>query len=221
MKLKLMAIALIVVTVLTMALPAFAASYVYAKYDGVGIWDDLEMMGASALTYVPYGTKLTVLDSNAPSGFIHVSYNGYYGWVDKGDVTSKNPFEPTPTPKPTAKPTKKPTPTKNTKKNTNTETAAATKAPSLYADFAFAGKDRYVQVSLNNANSKLNMRWAPNGNDKTNIIASYENGAVLHVIAESDGWVQVLDEENWRVGFMAADYLIDVEGTAGSSDTLG
>ena len=214
---KIIAIALIVVSILTLALPAFAASYVYAKYDGVGIWDDPDMLGASAMTYVHYGTRLTVLDSNAPSGFIHVTYNGYYGYVDKGDVTSKDPYEPTPTPKPT----KKPSPTKNTKKNTNTETAAATKAPSLYADFAFAGKDRYVQVSLNNANSKLNMRWAPNGNDKTNIIASYENGAVLHVIAESDGWVQVLDEENWRVGFMAADYLIDVEGTAGSSDTLG
>ena len=210
---KIIAIVLIVVSVLTLALPAFATSYVYAKYDGVGIWEDPDEMGASPMCYVPYGGKITLLDSSTYSGCLHVSYNGYYGWVDKGDVTSKNPFEPTPTPKPTktAKPTKKPNPTKKA-------TTTPTKAPSLYGSFEFV--DKYVKVSLTKDNSQLNMRWAPTTGEN-NIIASYENGAVLHVIAESDGWVQVLDEENWRVGFMAADYLIDVDGTVGSSDTLG
>ena len=37
---KIIAIVLIVVSVLTLALPAFATSYVYAKRDNVPIWDD-------------------------------------------------------------------------------------------------------------------------------------------------------------------------------------
>ena len=201
---KIIAIVLIVVSVLTLALPAFAASYVYAKYDGVGIWDDPNRPGASPMTRVPYGGKMTVLDSSAPSGFVHVCYNGYYGYVDKGDVTSKDPNA-------------KPSPTKKAKK-TEKKTENVAKPVSLYAGFNFV--DKYVKVAVNKNGSQLNMRWAPT-TAEDNVIASYDDGAVLHVIAVSNGWVQVLDEENWRVGFMYADYLIDADEPAASSDTLG
>lgn len=87
---KIIAIVLIVISVLTLALPAFATSYVYAKYDNVPIWDNLFAEDPIARELVPFGGRMTVLEFDC-ADVLYVAYGNCRGFVLAQAVVDEPP----------------------------------------------------------------------------------------------------------------------------------
>lgn len=69
----------------------------------------------------------------------------------------------------------------------------------------FKAADYYVTVTPSTPTGYVNMRWAPSTDNAVH--AKYHQGDVLHVIAETDAWAQVLDETTMTCGFMLKQFL--------------
>lgn len=151
---------------------------------------------SKVLTRVPNGAKVTCYNLWYGSKWANVSYDGYYGYVLQANLSDRKP-KPKPTPKPTPRPTHKPTPH---------PTAKPTAKPISYEDFTQV--DYYAQITLSTPDGRLNMRWQPSSD--ANIIGVYANGTVLQVLMESKSWLQVMDLDTNRVGFMSRKYLKEV-----------
>ena len=87
---RIIAIVLIVIPVLTLALPAFATSYVYAKRDNIPVWDDPFNLYPVVKEYVPFGDRMTVLEFDC-AGFYYVVYGNCRGFVDAQAVSDELP----------------------------------------------------------------------------------------------------------------------------------
>ncbi len=93
----------------------------------------------------------------------------------------------------------------------SSSSAASTSGTSLLddinAEFASAKKvDPYkVTVRPTRASGWVNLRWAPSVNAE--LMATYRANAQLLVIAETNNWLQVEDQDTGSVGFIKKDFV--------------
>lgn len=70
---------------------------------------------------------------------------------------------------------------------------------------SFKDADYYVTVTPSTPTGHVNLRWGPS--TSTAVHGMYYQGARLRVIAETEAWAQVLDEETMSCGFMLKSFL--------------
>ncbi|MDO4548438.1 MAG: SH3 domain-containing protein [Clostridia bacterium] len=158
----------------------------------IKMFDDMSTY-ANVMVKIPAGKKVTVYDYFYGSEWASVSWKGYYGFVKVSHLTFKKP---SPTPKPTPKPTAKPHPS-----------AKPTAPPVPYEDFRQV--DYFVKVTLQSADSHVNMRWQPStGSD---VIGVYADGTCLEALQVSSSWTQVMDHDTNRVGYIMNKFLVESE----------
>ena len=150
----------------------------------------------------PYGSALSVVYF-MENGWVAILWAGYGQAYVQGRYlqwyTPEDPVTPRPTatPKPTAKPTAVPTATPYNP----TDTIA-----SLNAEFRTARDVTPFTVIVRPVRSSgwVNMRWAP-GLDME-VRGIYYSGDRLTVIAETQSWYQVVDQNTEKTGFMMKTY---------------
>ncbi len=164
-------------------------------------------VGDNIIGLAPYGSKLSV---------IRFLDNGWacIKWDKIGEAYVQSRFlqwfEPaplvvvTPTPIPTAIPTIAPTARPNVLP-AYTDTMAE-----LNKEFRSARFVQHFVVSVRPARASgwVNMRWAPSKDAE--VCATYRSGSLLTVIAETDSWYQVMDQNTQVTGFMMKSYTTRV-----------
>lgn len=163
-------------------------------------------VGDNIIGLAPYGTKMSV---------IRFLDNGWacVKWTQIGEAYVQSRFlqwfEPaplvpvTPTPRPTAVPTVVPTAVPYYPVYTDT-------MAELNKEFRSAQFIQHFVVSVRPARASgwVNMRWAPSQNAE--VCATYRSGSLLTVIAETDSWYQVMDQNTQVTGFMMKTYTTRV-----------
>ena len=182
---KIISIAIILVTVLTLMIPAFASAGVYG---GTDMWVNcadgkrlnLRMepaAGSKIITRFNCGTKLEVLD-DLGNGWVHVTTSEYTGYVQKKFLVTSKPgkFE-------------------ITERDDNFVTL---KNPYLVSAKALNTKtDRSV-----------GLRVKPNKTAKA--IRRLAAGDQLQVIAKGNVWSKVVDLQTGKTGFVANEYIMKI-----------
>lgn len=132
------------------------------------------------ITTIPYGAEVGMIAiSTENPAWAAVYYGDYNGYVMLRYLS-----------------TSKPAPE-------STETERISKENKHYANFKQA--DYYATVTPSTPTGFVNMRWAPSTDNAVH--AKYHQGDVLHVIAETGEWAQVLDESTMTCGFMLKRFL--------------
>lgn len=203
---RFVSLALIVVMMLAIALPAVLAEdnsyspyagYYYVKTEngkGLNVRDGLNGKVVGSLKY---GTRIYVETFSTPEwAMITYRYNNGYGmgdyaaWVSTRYLTRTNPgpYQPVPSPSPAGQ-------TTDTLESINAifRTARQVAAP-------------YTVVSRpSRASGWVNLRWAPSTDAER--IATCPQGKQLIVLAELKDWYQVKDPTTGMIGFISSKYV--------------
>lgn len=132
------------------------------------------------ITTIPYGAEVNMIGiSDENPAWAAVSYGDYNGYVMVRYLSTRQPAP------------------------ESTETERLDKENKHYNYFKQA--DYYATVTPSTPTGFVNMRWAPSTDNAVH--AKYHQGDVLRVIAETDAWAQVLDEETMTCGFMLKRFL--------------
>ena len=198
---KLMTLAVALVMMIGMAVPAVSHAwyymYVYTE-NGKSLNVRSEpRVGDNVLWTLPFGEKVGV-DYNLGNGWTALMAAGAYDTVY---VQTRFLVSEQPTRKPTPQPTAKPAP------STNPATNAAT-AAELNRIFRTYKKVVPYNVIVRpvRASGWVNLRWAPSLSAE--IMATYKQNDKLLVIKELKNWYQVEDQSTGNVGFISKKYVV-------------
>ena len=210
---KLLSLALALALLFLCAAPVLAdpagtaVMYVYTE-NGKGLnVRKAPYVGNNIIGLAPYGSAVTVLRF-MDNGWACIQWRQYTeAYVQSRFLQWTDPNAYTVTPQPTATPTPylvtaapyyytTPEPA-----NTYTDTLVI-----LNAEFRTARivTPFTVIVRPSRASGWVNMRWAPSKD--TEVLATYRSGAQLTVIAETQSWYQVVDQNTEATGFMMKTY---------------
>ena len=191
---RILALAVAVMLVMALYIPAAMADYTMYVYTANGRALNAREYPSTdanvAFTY-RYGDEVWV-NADLGNGWTRLNAAGAYDYVY---VQTRYLVPNPPGPKPTPKPGGSGTGSSSIQKDIDAEFKAA-----------HLVKEYTVETRNSRATGVVNMRWAPN--KKAPLIVSYKNGAPLTVIAELKDWVQVRDEETGATGFIRKDFLV-------------
>lgn len=191
---RILALAVAVMLVMALYIPAAMADYYMYVYTANGRnlnAREYPSTDANLAFTIPYGEQVYV-NMDLGNGWTRLNAAGAYDYVY---VQSRYLVPNYPGPKPT------PTPGGGGSGSSNKQSA-------INAEFNAAHKVSEYTVETHNsrATGVVNMRWAPSKNAP--LIHSYKNGFTLTVIAELKDWRQVRDDETGSVGFIRKDFLV-------------
>ena len=163
-------------------------------------------VGDNIIGLAPYGTKMSVIRF-LDNGWACVKWtqigeayvqSRFLQWFDPAPLVPV-----TPTPRPTAVPTVAPTAVPYYPVYTDT-------MAELNKEFRSARFIQHFVVSVRPARASgwVNMRWAPSKDAE--VLSTYRSGSLLTVIAETDSWYQVMDQNTQVTGFMMKTYTTRV-----------
>lgn len=197
---KLMTLAVALVMMIGMAVPAVSHAwyymYVYTE-NGKSLNVRSEpRVGDNVLWTLPFGEKVGV-DYNLGNGWTALMAAGAYDTVY---VQTRFLVSEQPTRRPTPQPTAKPAP------STNPATNAAT-AAELNRIFRTYKKVVPYNVIVRpvRASGWVNLRFAPS--KETEVMATYKANEQVTVLAELNGWLQVEDPATGMVGYMSTQFV--------------
>lgn len=222
MKMKRIICALIAALLLaTLAAPALADAYtLYTAKDNVKVYKKRDTDSKVLKKIKKKGTKLLMEQQKGNWYAILVedpSGDGQtLGWIRGKDLTT-NKSE-----KKDKKSDKKKKEKKATAKPKATATPKPTVNPQKEIDRVLASMDNVTpylaEVVTKTENGTVALRWQPTKNGQ--LIYQVENGHIVTVLAEGDGWYQVRDDEGGYTGFMSSAYLAATAGIA-EDDEVG
>ena len=167
------------------------------------------------ITTAPYGAALTVIELRddgwakiqwTPSVTAYVQ-SRYLQW-SRPTLTTSAPATPVAPPIPTAAPTAAPYSSSSGPYYQTADPYAAytDSLATLNAEFRTARIVTPFTIIVRPARSSgwVNMRWAPSKD--VELITTYRNGARLTVIAETQSWYQVVDQDTEATGFIMKAY---------------
>lgn len=133
---------------------------------------------------VPYGQAVDVLETE--NGWSLCEIPGYSnpGYIASRYLTRQNP---------------------GSRPNNNSDNNNQNTGDGSVSYRGFHAVDHYTVFVNHQTSTFLNLRWAPSESEA--IIRRCYNGTELTVLAESNGWYQVYDEESGFAGFMRPKYL--------------
>ena len=170
---------IMMLVMLPLAAPAESSTY----YVNTANHKSLNMRAGTStdeqvITSIPYGAKVTVTGICDNTSWAAVNYGNNNGYVMVRYLSKTKPGSSAP----------------------SSETTAA---DINYKKFKTA--NYYAIVTPSTPTGHVNLRWEPS--KKAQIHASYPQGTVLLVIAETSVWCQVLDESTMTCGFMMKAFL--------------
>lgn len=177
---KMISIAIILVTVLALMIPAFASAGAWGKDMWVNCADGKRLnvridprAGTKVITRLNCGTKVEVME-DLGNGWVHVTTSEYTGYVQKKFLVDKKPgkFE-------------------ITERDDNFVSVTP-----YYAS---------AKTLNNKSNRSVGLRTKPNKTSKA--IRTLEGGDVLRVTARGKVWSKVVDMQTGRTGYVANEYL--------------
>lgn len=174
----------------------------------------------NVVTSVGYGEPVEVLEWLLGGPWVHVNYNGYYGYI-MARYLSQNPPGPmpgplpwptmNPVPAPTVRPTARPNPNPKPSNNTLEKTLS-----DMFAAFHTVQYQAVVVPST--PTTYVNMRWAPS--KSAPVRSQYWAGTILEVLTENGTWSEVRDPNTGFHGFLMTNFLSPAgEGAVGGSDS--
>ena len=193
---RILALAVAVMLVMALYIPAATADYYMYVYTANGRTlnaREYPSTDAKVLFGIPYGEQVWV-DANLGNGWCRLNAAGAYDYVYvQSRYLVSNPPGPKPTPKPDGGGSG------SGSSGVQAEIDKEFKAAHIVNEYT-------VETRNSRATGVVNMRWAPS--KKAPLIESYKNGATLTVIAELKDWRQVRDDETGAVGFIRHDFLV-------------
>ena len=188
---SLMLAALMLLTLLAAAVPAFAADakqetkiyYVACKNGGDLNLRDTPSKNGHALVKIPYGTKLEIKTLSKDKQWGKCKYNGFEGWVMLSFLSEKAPDM-----------------------SNSQAHHALENEKSMNNEFKAMSKNVLAEpyqviVSTAKTTAAYHLRWAP-------YISAYSmrsdvmNGEVFTVTAEGSKWLQVIDNQSGRTAYI-------------------
>jgi len=192
---RILAMAVAVMLVMALYIPAATADYIMYVYTANGRTlnaREYRNTDAKVLLNLKYGQEVWV-DADLNNGWTRLNAAGALDYVYvQSRYLVPNPPGPKPTPKPGGGGSSSST-------SIQSDIDAEFKAAHLVNEYS-------VETRNSRATGVVNMRWAPS--KKAPLIESYKNGATLTVIAELKDWRQVRDDETGAVGFIRHDFLV-------------
>lgn len=179
-----------------------------------------------AMTSIPYGAPVQIIEYLMGGSFVNVSYNGYYGYVMlrylseyqpmpgpvyPTEAPMPGPVYPTYAPNPTARPTVKPTAKPTSKPSNNTSNLEKTLSE-MFAGFTPTSYEAVVKPST--PTTYVNLRWAPSKSGP--VRTQYWAGTQLKVLSDNGTWSEVYDAATGIHGYMMNTFLQPVSYGAGS-----
>lgn len=194
---RILALAVAVMLVMALYIPAAMADYTMYVYTANGRTLNARAYpstDAAVLLNLKYGQEVWV-DTDLGNGWTRLNAAGALDYVYvQTRYLVPNPPGPKPTPKPDG--------------GGSSSAGSSSIQKDIDAEFK-AGhivNEYSVEIRNSRATGVVNMRWAPS--KKAPLIDSYKNGATLTVIAELKDWKQVRDDETGAVGFIRKDFLV-------------